>query len=643
MSEMESIRSAVQRASQRRRWQRAWLGGWHGLLVGAAVWLSLFLAYKVFPISFQLVVGAGMVGIACVLVGLIYGYFRRLTAQETARWLDEKTHLQERLSTALELSEKPVDANWKQLLISDAAQHAQKIDLRKLAPLYLPKASRWALLLLAIGAGLGFVPEYRSKAYLEREKEKEVMREVGAKLTELSRRDLQSRPPALEPVRESLQSIEELGHTLQKANLSRTDALKDLASVTDRLKNELKDLSQNPGLKRLERAAREGNRAGANSMSSLQKQIDQMQKSLGPNAGNPDAMEKMKNDLAQAQKAAAGMPSKDSPEGQAARQQMAQNLANIAQQAREMGMPLPDLEAAIAALQSDQTDLFMKDLNAALTDLEKLQEMSKALQQLQNAAAKMGKDLAEQLKNGQAEIAQETLEKMIQQLKAANLTPEQLEKILQEVAKAIDPASEYGKVGECLSKACKQMKAGEKADAAKSLAEAADELKKLIEQMNGAEQLIASLEQLRIAQMCIGNCQGWGVCSKPGFSPGGKPGRGVGTWADDTGWIQIPENAQGWDNSGIYRPDMDGRGHTEREIDLPEGMTPSKIRGQVSPGGPMPSITLKGVSIKGQSSVEYTEAVSAAQSEAQSAINQDQVPRAYRGAVRDYFDDLRDQ
>ena len=55
----------------------------------------------------------------------------------------------------------------------------------------------------------------------------------------------------------------------------------------------------------------------------------------------------------------------------------------------------------------------------------------------------------------------------------------------------------------------------------------------------------------------------------------------------------------------------------------------------------MPSITLKGVSIKGQSGVSYQEAVATAQSDAQSALNQDQVPRAYQGTVKDYFDDLK--
>jgi hypothetical protein len=74
---------------------------------------------------------------------------------------------------------------------------------------------------------------------------------------------------------------------------------------------------------------------------------------------------------------------------------------------------------------------------------------------------------------------------------------------------------------------------------------------------------------------------------------------------------------------------------------LADNLSPTKLHGQITPGSPMPSITLKGVSIKGQSSVGYTEAATAAQSDAKSALNQDQVPRAYQGAVRDYFNDIK--
>ena len=87
---------------------------------------------------------------------------------------------------------------------------------------------------------------------------------------------------------------------------------------------------------------------------------------------------------------------------------------------------------------------------------------------------------------------------------------------------------------------------------------------------------------------------------------------------------------------------MDQRGHSDRGPgELTDALQPTKVKGQFSPGGQMPSITLKGISIKGQSTVAYQEAVVAAQSDAQSALSQEQVPRAYQGAVRDYFDDLK--
>jgi hypothetical protein len=97
-----------------------------------------------------------------------------------------------------------------------------------------------------------------------------------------------------------------------------------------------------------------------------------------------------------------------------------------------------------------------------------------------------------------------------------------------------------------------------------------------------------------------------------------------------------------WDNSGIVRPEMAGKGLTDRGPgELSDALKPTKVKGQFSPGGQMPSITLKGVSIKGQSKVAYEEAAATAQSDAQSALSQEKVPRAYQGAVKGYFDDLK--
>lgn len=658
MSELQTIETALEGAARRRRWERAWRGLWHGLLVAGLVGLLALAIYKFFPVPLWTLAAAAIVGGATTLAGFAYGWCRQPTLLATARWVDEKQKLEERLSTALEVARSPTAGTWRNLLLADAALYAGKLDPRQLLPWHLPTVSRWALLVLVLCAGLGFVPEYRSPEFVQKQRVAENIRQTGKQLAELTRRNLQTRPPVLEPTQKAMESVAEVGMQLNKNPVTRSEALHDLANVAEKLNQQLKDLDKNPALKQMERAARDSGGSGATTPGELQKQIESLQKSLGNAGGKPDALDKLKKDLEKAQQAAAGMPNSDSAAGAAAREQMAKNLADLARQARETGINLPSLDEAIAALQSGEMGQFVRDLQSSSADLEKLRDMAKAMQQLQQQAAKLGKDLGEQLKNSQIEAAQATLQKMIEQLKSANLTSEQLQKIREEVSKAVEPGSQYGKVADYLKLAVQQMQQGQKPEAAQSLAAAAKELQDLMQQMGDLQSLAATLEALGRAEMAIASGRSWsqckaGNCSKcngqgcsacRGWREGGRPGAaGVGTWAEETGWLQYPDDRSALvDNSGVERPDMDGRGISDRgEGKMSENTAPTKVKGKFTPGAPMPSITLKGVSIRGQSTVQFQEAATAAQTEAQSALNQDQVPRAYQGAVRDYFDDLK--
>jgi len=644
MSELQVIESALKRAASRRRWARALRGGGIGLLFGALVSLLLSGIYHVRDLPLALNLAGALIPIPFVLAGMIIGGWRTPRLNEVARWVDGRQHLKERLSTALEIGREPSENHWNDLVVADAAHHARDLDPRKMVPFNLHRATRWAVIVLVLCAGLGFVPEYRSKAYKLKKADEQNIKEVGRQLADLTRRNLEKRPPALETTQKSMQAVTDIGDQLQKKALTRSEALKDLANVTDRLKDELKEMGKDPALKRLEQAARASTGNDSQTAAGLQKQMDSLQKQLGTPTGNPEAMDKLQKQLEKLQEAAKGMADKNSPGTEAERQKMSESLSALSRQMQEMGLQLPQLDDAINALAANQTDLVMKDLQAAVTDLEKMRDMAKSLQQLQQQMDKLGKDLAEQLKNGQPEVAQQTLQKMIEQLKAANLSQEQLEKMMQEVTKAVDPAGNYGKVADHLKNASKAMKAGDKANGAKALAEASKELEKLMQQLGDAQSLMAELDALQKASMCVGSCQGWGKCNNPGFNPNGKrPGSGVGTWADEnSGWMYDGQWNDHWDNSGIVRPDMDARGHTDRgDGELSDALKPTKVKGQFSPGGQMPSITLKGVSIKGTSKVAYEEAAAAAQSDAQSALSQEKVPRAYQGAVRDYFDDLK--
>lgn len=505
MSEIQVIETMLERTARRRRWQSAWHGFWQGLFFGALVWCLALALYKTFPLPVSVLPGAGLVSAILMLVGFVFGWCHSATLLETARWVDSRQHLQERLGTALELASVKADVNWQNLLMRDAAQHASRLDPRGLLPYHLPDLSRWTLLVLALSAGLGFVPEHRSQIYVQKQQDAVIIREMGHELAALTRRNLTNRPPVLDTSRKSLEAVNELGDRLQKATLTRNDALKDVASVTEKLKQEVRELAKNPALRRMEQAARTPSGDSSPAGASLQKQIENLKKSLGNKSASPEALDRLQKQLEKAQQAAAGLPANDSADGASAREQLKQSLSSLSQQAKSLGLDLPGLDAAIAALNAADNDIVMRDLKTSLTDLEKLRSLAKALQQLQWQVEKLGKDLAEQLQKGQVEMAASTLQKMIDQLQSASLSPEQLQKILDEVSKAVDPAGQYGKVAEYLKQAVGQIQKGQKPGAAQSLADAAKELNKLAQEMGDAQALMAALEALKYAELSIGN------------------------------------------------------------------------------------------------------------------------------------------
>src|ERR1043166_7190420 len=198
---------------------------------------------------------AALAPVVCMLVGMIIGGWRKPERSEVARWVDGKQKLKERLSTALEVASVSNAGSWRDLIVTDAAGHAKAMDARSMIPFNLPKATRWAVVLLALGAGLGFVPEYRSPKLKQKEADQQVIKDVGKHLADLTRHELQQRPPAMEAVQKSMESVTELGDALSKKTLTRADALKELASVTEKLKDELKEFGKDPAFKKLEQTA----------------------------------------------------------------------------------------------------------------------------------------------------------------------------------------------------------------------------------------------------------------------------------------------------------------------------------------------------------------------------------------------------
>ena len=179
MSQLDSIQSALARAAARRRWLRAWNGLWRGLFAGALVWLATLVTFKLAPIPPAILPGAAALAALLTLAGFLHGWFHKPTLQQTARWVDDHQRLQERLSTALELGASGASESWRVLIVADAARFASKLDPRKLIPFHLTRATRWAAVTLALSAGLGFLPEYRTAAFRQKQQDAQAVKEAG--------------------------------------------------------------------------------------------------------------------------------------------------------------------------------------------------------------------------------------------------------------------------------------------------------------------------------------------------------------------------------------------------------------------------------------------------------------------------------
>jgi hypothetical protein len=474
MKELESIRLVLNRLARRRRWAHGLTGLWKGALAGAILMLLAIIVYKVAPIPERVLGVAGVCAAVAAVIGFVAGWMRPVGLMDTARWVDSKKKFQERLSTALEMGESQLDESWKTLVITDAAARLQEVEPKQLLPISLTRASRWAVAVLALTACLGFVPEYRTPAFKQKQKDSEIIKDAGKNMVELTRRRLEERPPAMEPARKALEEVNELGQQFAKASLTRSEALKQLASKTQQLKDDTKEVRQSPAFKALDKAAKASAKGGSTSSPELQKQIEKLQEQMANGSASQDAMDKMKRDLDKAQEPAAGLKDKNDEARKEAEEKLQQQLADLAKEAKEAGLNLPQLDEAIAALAQAQPDEVVKDLQMAEVELDKLRDMAKTLEKLQMQMDKLGKDLAEQLQNGQVEAAQATLRKMAEKVQSAKLTPEQMQKMVEEVNKATKPGREYGKAGELLKDAAKQMAQGQKAQAGESLQQAAD-------------------------------------------------------------------------------------------------------------------------------------------------------------------------
>lgn len=375
----------LRRWSRRLRLIRSALWGPRGVLVGLAVGVIVALISRVRPwlLPEQIAWATGLFTLGVLMIVLGWLWLRPQPVQRAARYFDRRFALQERTSTALELTGGAIPAPPAlfERQLDDAVRRAQAVNVSA----HLPLRLRWLELaaMLALGALLAALllthnPQTR-QLLAERALEQAIANQAASLERQLEEIDRNSAltPEEQEALRRPLGEALEV---LRQQDLSQQEAIAALSEAQQQLR-EMSD-GMLEGERRPYRDAARA-LAGAEALSDLARALDEPD--LGAAAS---AAEQAARDLDQT--------------SAAEREAMAERLEQAANALSDSDVALGEQmrEAAEALRKGDleQAQESMREAAESLRDQQAQQEQSAAAEQAQRSA--------DEARSGQQEIAQ---------------------------------------------------------------------------------------------------------------------------------------------------------------------------------------------------------------------------------------------
>ncbi len=344
-----------------------------------------------------------------------------------------------------------------------------------------------------------------------------------------------------------------------------------------------------------------------------------------------------------------------------------QGLAEAADIFKQLESELAKLEKE-AKLDAKQTLAKLNDIKQQLEErrqeLGGSEALKKNLQNIDKLEAGPADKLAEGLKEGDFEKAEDALQQLMEKMQKGEMSPadeqalqkqlEQLEKTLSEAAKAHEQAKQALKeqieqaeaagdmqtaagleaklqqmqaqdanmammqqMADALASAQQSMQQGDKQAAQQALAQMAEQLQQMNAsdaQLQDLDQLMDSLSQSK-SQMACKQCNGQGCSSCMGQMPSQMAGRGLGEGA---GAGERPEQ--------------------EEDVDFFD----SQVRDQLKPGETVYGGKIGGENRKGTTLAEVQNAVLTSMSEEPEPLDDTPLPKLQRDHTRGYFNSLRE-
>lgn len=410
MTPREELAASIRRLRKRVRLLFVERYGLYGASIGAVATAVLVLLSNRYDalISYTLWIGAFLI---CALAGVGYGLFKRLDDLAVAISADNRTGLKERLSTAVSLRDSQ-PGQFEEALISDANTHVASFRPGEVFRHRFGKphgAFGIAVLLLLAVVILPQLPAFQSKL---RRQEVQVMKREGAKLVKIAKDIRKQSDPGHKELRNLANKLSKLGSKMQTGRMTRKMAMLKTQKLSKEVQRKQDELAR----------ATQGRKPISQATSELRKANEALMK--------PPTDKRL-----------AELARKDGPLTESERSELEQAVAKYADPNSRIPIP-SELAEALAKLAEN------KNYQAAMELMRKLSEKlasGKMDKMDEKALRKQLEQLAKALKNTDLDkLAEQMLESAE---KLAQMSPEELEKLMEELKKAEKMAQLLAKAG----------------------------------------------------------------------------------------------------------------------------------------------------------------------------------------------------
>ena len=565
-----------------------------------------------------------------IAAGTVTAFLRPISQMDAARLAEARLGLKERLSSALEFekspqSSDPETATLRRLQMADAAAHAQRLKSAQAVPLRLPweaKAFLGALALIALALILPKLPVFIPPSV---KLERQIVQKTGAKLDKTAKLiQKQADAQRLPGAKRTAAQIQQLAKRMEAGRMDKKQAMVKMSQLTQQMRQEQ------------QKAAQANSSAGGKSMADAGRQLAQAM-AAGQNAAGSSAKQ-------------AGQGQKNGGSGQKAGQKSGQNSGTGAKSGAtpNSGFNVPPAGSKPGASQTSQNP-------AQTPSSPELQKAAQAMQQNDSQA------LSQQLRQAADKI------------QSGSMTPAQQQQTAQDLQKLADalkntPMPETQKHAQAAADALKR---GDKQGAASELKKAAASAEKESQQQADQQAQSDAAQGVEDAQSQMAGANSPGDVSDSPSQPGQGQGKGKGKGSgkgqgtgdgDGLGDGSDLKGSSGKHGSGKGNGGSGGGGKGGgTPSDTGNGSSPLKHLGKATPnpqgaklyfGRPLNSGPSKtgpakkvgsnpnGTPGNTASQVPYYNYVGPAQKSAESAMDKEDIPPAYRSDVRKYFNSL---